>query len=210
MQIFYKNSFKKNFLNFLKLFIILALIIFSYYLYRFIYLDNFRVVIPGSIYRSAQPSLIDIDEYEQKYGIKSLLNLRGFKTKGEIKLALDYSKAHGIETHSVQMSASRLPSVEKLNSAIEFINNSPKPLLIHCRQGVDRTGLISAVALLLNNYTVEQALEQMTWDKGFLPYREQDILKNLLFNYSNWLEQNNLTTNKDNFMFWAKNLYKPN
>lgn len=34
---------------------------------------------------------------------------------------------------------------DELNKIIEFLKDAPKPILIHCRAGADRTGLVSAI-----------------------------------------------------------------
>ena len=52
----------------------------------------------------------------------------------------------------------------------------PKPVLIHCRHGSDRTGLIVALyRILYQNWTKEDALEEML--KG--GYGHHSIFKNL-------------------------------
>ena len=38
---------------------------------------NFHTVVPGELYRSAQPTAAMIAEYQQNYGIKTIVNLRG-------------------------------------------------------------------------------------------------------------------------------------
>jgi protein tyrosine/serine phosphatase len=122
--------------------------------------------------------------------------------------AFDYSKSIGLEAKVVKLFSNELPTIDELDKIIDFIINSPKPLLIHCMRGVDRTGLISAVALILNNYSLERASDELSWKKGFLPYREQDKFRIVINNYEQWLIDNKLNTNKDNFVFWAKNIYR--
>lgn len=180
----------------------------SFYLYKFIHLKNFRTVIPNEIYRSGQPTAKDIEAWRDSYHIKSILNLRGHVDFGTMGKAFDYSKSIGLEAKVVKLFSNELPTIDELDKIIDFIINSPKPLLIHCMRGVDRTGLISAVALILNNYSLERASDELSWKKGFLPYREQDKFRIVINNYEQWLIDNKLNTNKDNFVFWAKNIYR--
>src|SRR5690606_10987191 len=49
---------------------------FAAYLYLTV---NFSVVVPGELYRSAQPSPQELDYFKARYGIRSVLNLRGAK-----------------------------------------------------------------------------------------------------------------------------------
>ena len=46
-------------------------------------------------------------------------------------------------------SAGRLPAVAEMRRLVEVLDRSERPLLFHCQRGTDRTGLASAVALLL-------------------------------------------------------------
>src|SRR5215469_14543770 len=38
---------------------------------------NFHIVVPGQLYRSGQPSAVQIAEYNKEFGIKTIINLRG-------------------------------------------------------------------------------------------------------------------------------------
>ena len=39
--------------------------------------DNLHAVVPGELYRSAQPTPELIADYQKSYGIKTIINLRG-------------------------------------------------------------------------------------------------------------------------------------
>lgn len=199
-----KNAIRNSIILFL--YITLAILL-SYYLYRFIYLKNFREVIPGVIYRSAQPTANELQGWQGKYHFNSLLSLRGHQNAGPIKKAYLSASKLGIQTNIIKLSSRRLPYPKDLQTIINVINNSPKPLLIHCMRGVDRSGLISAIALILNNQTIEQAREEFSWTKGFLPYRKQELLITLIDNYEHWLKANDLNTSKENFMIWSDSIY---
>ena len=45
------------------------------------------------------------------------------------------------------MSASRVLTVEESTELIALMRSMPKPLLVHCRRGADRTGLAMALYL---------------------------------------------------------------
>ncbi len=193
--------------KFLLVFVAFLGMVISFYLYRFIFLNNFREVIPQQIYRSAQPSALHIKSWRDSYHIKSILNLRGNEERGNIKKAITYAKNEGIEVSVIRLSSRRLPTSSQLQNVIQVINNSPKPLLIHCMRGVDRSGLVSAVAVLLNDESIEKAREEFSWEKGFLPFRKQELLKTVINEYESWLVNNNLSTSKINFMRWSAENY---
>lgn len=208
-----KNWYRKVLFGFIGLLTIVFLFYISYFL-KFKYFKNFYTVIDNKIYRSAQPDIYNIKQWQQQFNIHSILNLRGQdfssndKNNNEI---MSYSKKqlNSLKLYYVELSSDLLPTPTELNLIIDYIEHSPKPMLIHCKNGVDRSGLVSAIAKILNNYSVDDALQEFTWTKGFLPYREQDILKILFFDYKNWLKDSNRFSTKENFIYWAKNKYIP-
>lgn len=107
---------------------------------------NFHTVFPGELYRSAQPMPEQIDEYAKRYGIKTIINLRGEDDgsdwyQGEVA----ESKALGITHIDFRMSAGTELTQAQAEQLIDIMRTAEKPLLIHCRRGADRTGLASAL-----------------------------------------------------------------
>ena len=109
---------------------------------------NYHVVVPGEVYRAAQPSAKDIDAYQQGYGIRSIINLRGAST-GQAWYDDEVAEAarRGIVHIDFRMSSSKLQTPERLEKLIALLKDAPKPLLIHCAWGADRTGLAAALYL---------------------------------------------------------------
>ena len=110
--------------------------------------DNFHEVVPHRLYRSAQPSPADIDAYVEKYGIRTIINLRGEQPsedwyRGEVTEA----RRLGIEHIDFKMSAHHVLSQEDSERLIAIMMDAPKPILVHCKAGADRTGLASALYL---------------------------------------------------------------
>ncbi|WP_245294746.1 dual specificity protein phosphatase family protein [Rhizobium rhizosphaerae] len=109
---------------------------------------NFHAVVPGQVYRAAQPSAKDIAAYQQSYGIRSIINLRG-ASAGRAWYEDEVAEAakRGIVHIDFRMSSSKLQSPERMEKLIALLKDAPKPLLIHCAWGADRTGLASALYL---------------------------------------------------------------
>ena len=131
----------------LQLFGALLLIVGGYYLYLQI-TNNFATVVAGEVYRSSQPSAHAIAKIEKQYGIKTILNLRGEADSSKWYAdEVQQAKALNIGHIDFRMSAGRELSPEQAEELITIMRNAPKPLLIHCRAGADRTGLASALYL---------------------------------------------------------------
>jgi protein tyrosine/serine phosphatase len=110
---------------------------------------NFHEVVPGQFYRSAQPSPAELAAYVKHYNIKTVINLRGASKTGaawytdEIK----ESQALGVKHLDFAMSAGRELTGAQMAALTQLMRDAPKPILVHCYSGVDRTGLASVVYL---------------------------------------------------------------
>ena len=113
--------------------------------YLFIY-GNFHKV-DNNVYRSAQLFSFNMPYYVKKYHIKSILNLRGVTEnqsyKDEIKISNEYNITH----YNYSIGTSDIQTIKIMNKIVDIIKNSPKPILIHCKSGADRTSLATALYL---------------------------------------------------------------
>ena len=112
----------------------------------FIVYGNFHKV-DDNIYRSAQLFSFNLPFYIQHYKIKSILNLRGGKGHDFYHDEIEISKENGVVHFDYSIDARKLQSKESMEKLLEIIKNAPKPLLIHCKAGADRTSLATALYL---------------------------------------------------------------
>lgn len=107
---------------------------------------NFHTVIDGELYRSAQPGAADIETYAKTYGIRTIVNLRGEDDKaGWYAEEVSAAKRLGLTHLDFRMSASRQLSEAEADRLVTMMRDAPKPILIHCRSGSDRTGLAAGL-----------------------------------------------------------------
>jgi hypothetical protein len=60
---------------------------------------------------------------------------------------------------------------EDLNAIMIILRNAPKPILIHCKSGADRTGLIAALyQYVQEGRSAEEAASQLSIVYGHLPF----------------------------------------
>lgn len=107
---------------------------------------NFHPITNGEAYRSGQLSSDLLEKYAREYHIRSILNLRG-KNSGrswyveEVKEAGKLKIAH----YDIALSAGKQPDHEELEEILKVFREAPRPILIHCQSGADRSGLVSAM-----------------------------------------------------------------
>ncbi len=125
---------------------------------------NFHVVVPGEVYRSNQVTPERLATYQAEHGIRSVLNLRGAAPwadwyNDEIKA----SAALGLVHADFYMSGSVEFSDADAAKLIALMREMPKPLLVHCKRGADRTGLAMALYLgAIRGGTVAEAGGQLS------------------------------------------------
>ncbi|WP_088694864.1 MULTISPECIES: dual specificity protein phosphatase family protein [unclassified Rhizobium] len=121
--------------------------------------SNFHAVVAGEVYRSSQPSPQEIADFSKRYGIKTIINLRGGINSPTWSAEVEQAKTLGIEHIDFPMSAYKELSPERAKELIQVMKDAPKPLLIHCLSGADRTGLASALYLAAISKTNEKVAE---------------------------------------------------
>jgi protein tyrosine phosphatase (PTP) superfamily phosphohydrolase (DUF442 family) len=178
-------------------------------LHSFVFDSNLHPVVGGQIYRSAQPSEGDIDRWVPELGLRSIVNLRGARSQDDrVWLTEERAAAsrNGAMHMSLRLSADDIPSAQTLRELVRIIDTAPRPLLLHCRAGAERSGLASAVAVLLTGGDVAAARAEFALDKGFV-YLVNPRLPRVLDDYEEWLAGEPSTP--DRFRRWVATEYVP-
>ena len=137
----------------------------------YFYIDhtgNFRTVSPGRVYRSGQLTEKQLVEYVGEYGIRSVLNLRGRNEQSDWwKEEVAAAGRLGLKHYDLGLSARKEPTEKEIQKLLAILQEAPKPLLIHCFGGADRSGLASAIYLCrFEGYSYEEARKQLSFIYG--------------------------------------------
>jgi len=183
----------------------IILFIIFYYFYAF---DNFHAVVEERVYRSAQLSENKLQKILVKKKLKTIINLRG-ENEGKKWYAKEKKIAEDNRVHyySFRFVAHSLPNCTQLDALIEALKAAPRPLLLHCKGGADRTGLASALALAIEeNSPLSELKQQFSLLYGVIPFTGST--GHLLFSqYENWLNENGSSHDRDKLLSWIKNFY---
>ena len=106
------------------------------------------------VYRSEKPDA-DAFRFFEKFPMGSVLDLRqqhkDKKVAGETSLML----------FSVPMKSATLTDTQMIE-ALRIIHEAPKPIVVHCAYGSDRTGVTMAMyRIVFQNWTKEEAINEM-------------------------------------------------
>ncbi|TSJ90668.1 protein tyrosine phosphatase [Gilliamella apicola] len=136
--------------------------------------NNFYQV-SNDIYRSEQPSLKQIKQLD-KFGIKTIINLRLWHSDR------DKVVNTGITEVWINMRAGNI-SDKKIIQILKTIKNSPKPILIHCWHGSDRTGVVVAMyRLIFQNWSKRQVIDELMQPEFGHHYNIYPNIKNYINN----------------------------
>jgi hypothetical protein len=172
---------------------------------------NLHTVLPDRVYRCAQPSAGDVACQVRDHGIRTVVNLRGCCYP--LPWYMDESRAtHALEIaqEDVCLSAGRLPSPPEMRRLLDVLDRAEYPLLLHCRRGADRTGLASAVVLLLQDgEDLASARRQLGLRYGHVAVGNQACLDAFFDLYAGWLRDHGTTHAPDVFRHWLLQEYCP-
>lgn len=136
-----------------------------------LYDANFHVIMNGEAYRSGQMNSAQFTRVIQACGIKSIVNLRGENLgtawhQAEIQTAAKWQVAH----YDFGYGSGDELTLARLDQLVALLRQAPKPVLIHCEGGADRSGLAAALyCYAIAGEKPQTAERQLTiWD-GHVP-----------------------------------------
>ena len=137
---------------------------------------NFYPVIPGVLYRSNHPTPGNLRRFVRKFGIKTLITLRGATGNGSDALAREAAAKLGLDVIDLPMRSRAAPSAAQILALLDAFRTMRRPALVHCKSGADRAGFAGAVFLLAQGQIVAQAKRQFSLRYGHLRHSPAGIL----------------------------------
>jgi protein tyrosine phosphatase (PTP) superfamily phosphohydrolase (DUF442 family) len=137
-----------------------------------VYTGNFHTVDAGRIYRSAQLGRDELAKQVRANGIKSIVNLRGAHPGQpwyDDEIAV--SRAAGVVHYDYPLSANRALTPAETRDIVEILRTAPMPILVHCKSGADRSGLVAALyRSAIRHQLAREAAQELSLWYGHFPF----------------------------------------
>jgi protein tyrosine phosphatase (PTP) superfamily phosphohydrolase (DUF442 family) len=173
----------------------------AYLINRYGY-GNFGVVVEGEVFRSAQPRMSQLVRWADEYSLKTVVRLRASPENELPDAEREKAAALGLTFHEIEMTARRRPGLIELRELVRVLESAERPMLIHCRSGVDRTGVASVMAAMaVGGQDYQAARDQLFRDSG---------ITRMLSDYEAWCRVKGLDGGGwEQFRDWLLNDYRP-
>ena len=180
----------------------LDLIFLDHGIFRLIYLNKHRL--GQNAWRAAQPAPHDFTRFK-RLGVKTVVNLRGERMSGSYWLEIAACKRLGLAFENCVIRSRAAPSLGELQGVRALLERVEYPILIHCKSGADRAGLMSVLYMhLKEGQPIEQALEQLSLRYGHIKQADTGVLDHF---FDCYIEFNKHTPMA--FFDWVENVYNP-
>lgn len=141
--------------------------------------SNFATVVPGKLYRSNHPTPGRLERLHARFGVRTLVNLRGKRDCGSDGLSRDAAARLGIDHLDMAFESRGAPHRAWILRFYEMCQTMGFPALILCKFGADRGGL----ALLFEGGTAAEALGQLALRFGHIGRSPTGVLDAFFMHY---------------------------
>lgn len=126
---------------------------------RFVFLNLHRIE-GTQVYRSAQPDEDFLRKLFQDKGLRSIIKLNSRNSGSRSRDEEAAARKLGLNMVYLPMAMHRLPTRQELIDLLNAIESTPRPVLIHCNAGADRTGLAAVLVAMQQGESFEQAVDR--------------------------------------------------
>lgn len=167
---------------------------------RAIYLNRHKL--DEHAMRAAQPTPGQIKRLARR-GIKTIVNLRGHRECGSYWLEQKACEDAGIAFVTYRVRSRAAPTREEIHGAIDLFREIEYPMLMHCKSGADRAGLMSVLYLYLHRgLPIEMAMRQLSLRFGHVKQAQTGVLD---YFFEQYIAYNKKTP--IDFLEWVDTVY---
>lgn len=180
----------------------MELIFVDHGVFRLFYLNAHRL--SRDAWRSAQPAPRDIRKYARK-GVRTIINLRGVRDCSSYELERAACEKAGIQLVNYQLRSRAAPTLAEIKGALEVLETVEYPVLLHCKSGADRAGLMSVLFMhFREGRPMAEAVNQLSLRYGHIRQADTGVLD---YVFERYLADN--AKRPMPFLQWVETAYDP-
>lgn len=180
----------------------LDLVMVDHGCFRAAYPNRWRIA--RGVWRSSQPAPSQI-AWAARRGIRTVINLRGARNCGSYRLEVAACRHYGVALVDFPARSREAPPAHFFHDAKALFASIEYPMLMHCKSGADRVGLMSVLYLVLaEGRPVEEARRQLSLRFGHFAAADTGILDAV---FDAYLEQTRAAP--ITFLEWIDTRYDP-
>jgi protein tyrosine phosphatase (PTP) superfamily phosphohydrolase (DUF442 family) len=170
--------------------------------FRMIYVNRHRL--GAHAWRSAQPAPHHIHRMARQ-GVKTIVNLRGERLCGSYWLEQEACRRNGIELVNFQIRSRAAPTSAEIHAARDLFERIEYPMLMHCKSGADRAGLMSVLyRFFKERVPLEEAMKELALRYGHIRHADTGVLD---YFFERYLADN--AKHPIDFFTWLDTVYDP-
>jgi protein tyrosine/serine phosphatase len=145
--------------------------------------SNLATVAPGLLYRSNHPLPGRLARLKKRYGLQTLINLRGQTKNGSDALSRDAAHRLGLDFIDMAFESRGAPHRDRILRLHSIYQTMRRPALMHCKSGADRAGLAAGLFVLFEGGTAREAMRQLSLRFGHVKQAKTGILDAFFLRY---------------------------
>jgi protein tyrosine/serine phosphatase len=185
-----------------RLFWYFDMLVIDHGIFRMLYVNRHRL--SDRAWRSAQPAPHHIRALKRR-GLRTIINLRGERLCGAYWLERDVCERKGITLIDFQVRSRAAPSREEIKAARDLFRQVEYPILMHCKSGADRVGLMSVLyRLFQEEVPLAEAKKELSLRYGHIRQADTGILDRFFEQYQEDNKRRPMP-----FLEWVDTVYDP-
>ncbi len=178
------------------------MLVIDHGVFRLFYVNRHRL--GDRAWRSAQPAPHHIRRLKRR-GLRTIINLRGERLCGSYWLEQAVCERKGIKLINFQIRSRAAPTRAEIKAARDLFDQIEYPMLMHCKSGADRVGLMSALyRFLKEGVPLAEARKELSLRYGHFRQADTGILDRF---FETYLEDNKRRPMP--FFEWVDTVYDP-
>jgi protein tyrosine/serine phosphatase len=162
---------------------------------------NWATVLPGRLYRCNHPTPGRLAAATRRYGLHTVVNLRGMTRNGSDGLSREMAARLGLDFIDAPIASRHAPAPDRILRLLDVFQTMREPALLHCKSGADRAGFAAGLFILSQGGTAAEAMSQLSLRYGHFRQSKTGVLDD----FFRWYQRDG--EGRKSFIDWVRNDY---